>query len=63
LVVAGRGAEGGEVDDDGRYRVLAEPDPRQRADWLAGHLTDLLHTLRAADRFHLPTDDDGLPLN
>ncbi|MEM1210053.1 MAG: LON peptidase substrate-binding domain-containing protein [Planctomycetota bacterium] len=51
------------ASDDQRYQVLAEPDPRQRADWLAHHLDDLLHTLRAADRFQLPTDDDGLPLN
>jgi Lon protease-like protein len=51
------------ASDDQRYRVLAEPDLRRRGDWLAGHLADLLVTLRTADRYRLPTADDGLPLN
>ncbi|MEM0915261.1 MAG: LON peptidase substrate-binding domain-containing protein [Planctomycetota bacterium] len=51
------------ASDDERYDVLAQPDPRERAVWLMHHLAELLATLHAADRFSLPTDDDGLPLN
>jgi len=51
------------ASDDQRYRVLAESDPRQRAAWLTDHLGDLLATLRTADRYRHPTDDDGLSLN
>ncbi|MEM6332583.1 MAG: LON peptidase substrate-binding domain-containing protein [Planctomycetota bacterium] len=51
------------ASDDQRYRVLAEPDPNQRAGWLTAHLRELLTTLRAAQRYDLPTDDDGLSLN
>jgi Lon protease-like protein len=48
---------------EGRYRMLSEPDPQKRADWLVNLLRQTQRTLRVAQRFAPPAREDDVSLN
>lgn len=51
------------TDTEQRYRMLCEPDPLSRAQWLERHLRKTRQTLRAAASLGDPETDEGCTLN